>query len=148
MGKSIKKIVEETSSDLLLILAVEKHWGIFIKLKLMGLHMKILHYWNIEFVQLYDPGVEYFKKFPTEKTDGVICTDVIEHIPTPDIELFIDQLYSLSKKFIFVVIATVAASKYFDDGRNIHLTVKKEEEWQLIFNNIKKVSKYNNSLDV
>ena len=113
--------------------------GYIHKIKINGItYENLAHYWNIEFVQLYDPGVEYFKKFPTEKTDGVICTDVIEHIPTPDIELFIDQLYSLSKKFIFVVIATVAASKYFDDGRNIHLTVKKEEEWQLIFNEYKK----------
>ena len=50
---------------------------------------------------------------------------------------FIEELYLLSKKFIFLVIATKPASKYFEDGRNIHLTLKSDKEWNIIFNDFK-----------
>ena len=137
-AQSIKKIIEETSSKSITDFGCGKALGHIHKVKINETtYQNLAHYWSIDFVQLYDPGVEDFKEFPKEKTDGIICTDVIEHIPTPDINFFIDQLYSLSNKFIFVVIATIPASKYFDDGRNIHLTIKKEEEWQLIFNKYK-----------
>ena len=70
--------------------------------------------------------------------DGIICTDVIEHITPEDILKFIDELYLLSNKFLFLLIATKPASKYFDDGRNIHLTLKNHKEWDLIFEDFKK----------
>ena len=49
-----------------------------------------------------------------QPADLIILRDVIEHIPSNDIQLFIDQLYSLSKKFLFVVIATIPATKFFE----------------------------------
>ena len=99
------------------------------------IYQNLADYWKIDFVQLYDPGVKEFSSYPTEKTDGIICTDVIEHIPSSDVNMFIDQLYSISTKFVFVVIATIPATKFFEDGRNIHLTIKKEQEWNEIFKN-------------
>ena len=74
-----------------------------------------------------------FSVYPVRKFDGLICTDVIEHIPEDDILQFIDNLFKLSNKFIFVVIATIPATKYFDDGNNIHLCLKTQEEWEKIF---------------
>ena len=44
----------------------------------------------------------------------------------------------LSEKFVFLVIATIPASKYFDDGRNIHLCLKTKNEWNSIFLKYKK----------
>ena len=94
-------------------------------------------FWAVENITLYDPGVKEFNNYPKKKSDGVICTDVLEHIPTKDIFHFIDGLYSLSKKFIFLVVATIPASKLFEDGRNIHLTLKNADEWNIIFNEFK-----------
>ena len=68
-----------------------------------------------------------------KKYDGVICTDVVEHIPEDDVLNFIDELFKLSNKFIFIVIATIPASKYFEDGNNIHLSLKSEDKWKKIF---------------
>ena len=34
---------------------------------------------------------------------------------------------------MFLVIATIPATKYFDDGRNIHLCLKTEKEWRDLF---------------
>ena len=94
--------------------------------------------WNLKNIYLYDPGLEEYSDYPKGKYDGIICTDVVEHIPEEDVLNFIDELFKLSKKFIFVVIATMPASKYFDDGKNIHLALKDQEEWKKIFLEFKK----------
>tara|TARA_B100000963_G_C22614715_1_gene666695 strand:- start:847 stop:1422 length:576 start_codon:yes stop_codon:yes gene_type:complete len=93
----------------------------------------LLNFWNIQDVYLYDPGVEKYSVYPKKKYDAVICTDVIEHIPEEDVISFIDNLFKLANKFIFVVIATIPASKYFEDGNNIHLCLKDESVWKDIF---------------
>jgi len=36
-----------------------------------------------------------------------------------------------------LVVATQPASKLFEDGRNIHLTLKNPEEWNIIFEEFK-----------
>ena len=95
-------------------------------------------FWNLQNIYLYDPGLEEYSDYPKGKYDGIICTDVVEHIPENDILNFIDELFKLSNKFIFVVIATMPASKYFDDGKNIHLSLKDQEEWKKIFLEFKK----------
>ena len=96
-------------------------------------YRNLLDCWELDDVYLYDPGVKEFSVYPVRKFDGLICTDVIEHIPESDILEFIDNLFKLSNKFIFVVIATIPATKFFDDGNNIHLCLKTEEEWKKIF---------------
>ena len=90
-------------------------------------------FWNVQDIYLYDPGLEEYSTYPKEKYDGTICTDVVEHIPEADVISFIDELFKLSNKFIFVVIAIRPASKYFEDGNNIHLSLKKQDEWKKIF---------------
>ncbi len=94
-------------------------------------------FWGVNNIRLYDPGVEEYSTYPKGKHDGVICTDVIEHIPEDDVVNFIDGLFQLSNKFIFVVIATIPATKYFDDGTNIHLCLKDQSVWKDIFENFK-----------
>ena len=96
-------------------------------------YLNLLDCWKLDDVYLYDPGVKEFSVYPVRKFDGLICTDVIEHIPESDIMQFIDNLFKLSNKFIFVVIATIPATKFFDDGNNIHLCLKTQEEWEKIF---------------
>ena len=96
-------------------------------------YRNLLDCWKLDDVYLYDPGVQEFSVYPVRKFDGLICTDVIEHIPENDVLKFIDNLFKLSNKFIFVVIATIPATKFFDDGNNIHLCLKTQEEWKKIF---------------
>ena len=98
----------------------------------------VQEYWGVKDVFLYDPAVEKYSIQPVEKVDGIICTDVIEHIPEEDIIVFIDNLFKLANKFVFLVIATRLAGKYFDDGKNIHLCIKTEKEWGVIFSKFKK----------
>ncbi len=93
----------------------------------------ISDFWGIDDLYLYDPGIEEYSIYPKKKYDAVICTDVIEHIPEDDVINFIDSLFKLANKFIFVVIATIPASKYFEDGNNIHLCIKNQSVWNDIF---------------
>lgn len=100
-------------------------------------YSNISNYWNIDEVYLYDPGVKNFSQYPSKKADGVICIDVVEHIPEVDVIAFIEDLFKLTNKFVFVVIACYPANKKLPDGRNAHLSIKTPNEWKKIIFDIK-----------
>ena len=53
----------------------------FENIKINNINYKnIAHFWKIQKYFLYDPGVKSFSKYPSEKADGVICTDVVEKL--------------------------------------------------------------------
>jgi len=131
---NIKEIIKINKCDSLLDFGCGKGFLYKNKFKINDQEYRnLLDCWKLDDVYLYDPGVKEFSVYPVRKFDGLICTDVIEHIPENDILHFIDSLFKLSNKFIFVVIATIPATKFFDDGNNIHLCLKTQEEWEKIF---------------
>ncbi|MCW2411677.1 MULTISPECIES: class I SAM-dependent methyltransferase [unclassified Sphingobium] len=77
----------------------------------------------------YDPAIEGKDTLP-KPADLVICTDVIEHIEPELIDEVLAHLHSLTKKAIFIVIATRAANKILADGRNAHLIVEPWPWWE------------------
>jgi hypothetical protein len=79
----------------------------------------------------YDPGYIPYSAKPTTKFDGVICTDVAEHIPKSDVGAFLVDVIGFAKKFVFFVIATAPSRhKRLPDGRNVHLTVEPPDWWR------------------
>ena len=100
-------------------------------------YKNITSYWKINDYFLYDPGVKIFSKYPTNKADGVICVDVVEHIPEQDVINFIEELFRLANKFVFIVIACYPAAKQLPDGRNVHLSIKEVDEWKKIISEIR-----------
>ena len=50
---------------------------------------------------------------------------------------FIEELFRLANKFIFVVIACYPAKKKLPDGRNVHLSIKTIDDWKKIILKIK-----------
>jgi hypothetical protein len=100
-------------------------------------YSNITNYWNINDVCLYDPGVKDFSKYPTRKADGIICIDVVEHIPENDAISFIEELFKLADKFVFIVIACYLAKKTLPDGRNVHLCIKSANDWKKIIKDIR-----------
>lgn len=105
-------------------------------------YQKLIDYWGCENITLYDPAVNIYSRYPTSKADMVICTDVLEHIDPYNIDTFIENLFALTNKVLFIVVATVPASKVFEDGTNIHLTIKTENQWNNLFEKFK--TKYPN----
>jgi len=85
--------------------------------------------WGLDSYQLYDPAYPEYRELPTDKFDAVICTDVIEHIPAPDLGWVIDEIYSYAKKIVFINIACFKALKILDDGSNAHASVFHKLDW-------------------
>lgn len=77
----------------------------------------------------YDPGYPPLAEKPEGKFDGVICTDVAEHIPTANVDEFLTEVIGYSRKFAFFCIYNNEASKFLPDGRNAHLTQMPPQWW-------------------
>lgn len=79
-------------------------------------------------IQNYDPAVPEFSKSPTP-CDMVVCTDVLEHIEPEYLPEVLNHLKEMTKKVIFLSVATRPAKKTLADGRNAHLIQEKAEWW-------------------
>ena len=86
--------------------------------------------WGDTKVTCYDPGYEPFSGPVEEKYDGVICTDVLEHITEEDIAWVLDKLFAHAKHFVYAVAACYPARKFLPDGQNAHCTVQAPEWWR------------------
>lgn len=85
--------------------------------------------WDVT-VKCYDPGHKPFSKLPEGKYDGVICTDVLEHIPEPDVEWVLDEIFGYATKFVFMNVSCKEAKKLLPDGTNAHCTIQPPEWWK------------------
>ena len=68
---------------------------------------KVKDFCGVETIQLYDPGVEEFSTRPSTNFDGVISTDVLEHIPEEDIDWVLAERFSFAKKSLYMNIASI-----------------------------------------
>lgn len=71
-------------------------------------------------VREYDPAIPG-KDLPPEPADLVACTDVLEHIEPECLEHVLDDVQRVTRKIVFLTIATRPAKKVLSDGRNAHL---------------------------
>ena len=85
-------------------------------------------FWGVE-IDLYDPGYEPYSKKPHRWYDGVICTDVLEHVPEEEIDDVLKEIFEYAQKFVFLSISTKPADKKFPDGTNVHVCVKTSDWW-------------------
>jgi hypothetical protein len=86
-----------------------KHWGIM--------------------PELYDPAIPQFSKLPDGPFDGVICLDVLEHIPEKEIPQTLIDIFDRSNKFVFLGIDTSPAQAVLSNGENAHCTLKSLKWW-------------------
>lgn len=77
----------------------------------------------------YDVGVRQISRRPEGTFDGVICTDVMEHVAPADVDRILADVLGFADKFAFFAIACRKAKKRLPDGRNAHLTVKEPAFW-------------------
>ena len=76
----------------------------------------------------YDPAIREVSMRPVP-ADFVTCTDVLEHIEPECLDAVLDDIASLAKRAIFLVIATTPAKKHLPDGRNAHLIIEPPKWW-------------------
>jgi len=134
----IKQIIDLTKSKSLIDFGCGKAKFYFNKILINEIeYNNVIEYWNIKDYYLYDPGVNNFSTYPNKKMDGVVCVDVVEHMPPVDVIDFIEDIFKLAKKFVFIVIACYLAKKKLPDGRNVHLSIKNPKEWEEIISKFK-----------
>ncbi len=79
-------------------------------------------------VKSYDPAVPGIDTSP-EPADLVVCTDVMEHIEPERLDAVLNDLKRVTKRIIFMTVATRPAQKTLSDGRNAHLIQQTYEWW-------------------
>lgn len=118
----IKGLVEDTGSRTLLDYGCGKGF--------QYLKERVHEAWGI-LPYCYDPGVRAISDKPQGKFDGVICTDVLEHIEESDVPGVLDELVGYAHRFVFLAICCrPAGHKRLPDGRDVHVTVKPPEWWE------------------
>ena len=92
--------------------------------------------WGGMLPYLYDIGVRQLAARPSGKFDGIICTDVMEHIEECDVAAVLEDIFSFvsvrgeqEQSFVFFWISCLTSHKLLPDGRNVHLTIKPPEWW-------------------
>lgn len=78
---------------------------------------------------LYDPAVSTHNTLPEGKFDGVISTDVMEHVPEDQLDEVLEQIYNKATKFVYLGICTIPAKAVLPNGENAHCTVKPIDWW-------------------
>ena len=84
---------------------------------------------NLDFeITQYDPAIPQFSEYPVAH-DIVVCTDVLEHIEPEFLDNVLTEIHDLSKRLVFLTVATRKACKTLADGRNAHLIIENEKWW-------------------
>ncbi len=86
-------------------------------------------YWGVEDIRCYDPGYEPFSRLPVGQFDGVICTDVLEHITEPDVPWVLEEMFSYARNFVYANVACFPAVKLLPNGQNVHCTIHSPDWW-------------------
>ena len=84
---------------------------------------------GIEMPALYDPAVSAYETLPEGVFDGVISTDVLEHIPEEHLPKTFEEIFSRAKRFVFLAICTKPAIAVLPSGENAHCTLKPCSWW-------------------
>lgn len=79
-------------------------------------------------IKQYDPAIDEHATKP-EPANIVVCNDVLEHVEPEYIEAVLDDLKRLILKAGYFLIATRAAKKTLEDGRNAHLIIEHPTWW-------------------
>lgn len=90
---------------------------------------KINRRWGVR-PTLYDPAVPGLDVKPAGQFDGVICTDVMEHVPEDELPAVIAELAGFARLWCFATVCCRPAKKSFADGRNVHVTQRPIGWWQ------------------
>ena len=80
-------------------------------------------------ITVYDIGVPEFSSLPLTKFDGVISTDVLEHVPEEQLSEVLDTIFEKATKFVYIAVFCGPALNILPDGSNAHCTIKEPEWW-------------------
>ena len=90
-------------------------------------------------VTLYDPAFPEHDERPLAHStfDGVLCSDVLEHVPEEDVDDLVATLFRHARQFVWASVCCRPAKKLFPDGRNMHVTLQPLAWWTEVFERLK-----------
>lgn len=97
------------------------------------LEKKVYDSIGIHDVGLYEPAIPEFSVMPNKTFDGVVCVDVMEHVPLENVQYTMDRIVMKAKKFVFFTISCNPSKEVLSDGTNAHITIKPPEWWVEMF---------------
>ena len=129
-AKLIKSIIQKNQIKTMLDYGCGKGFFYSNSSNMHGLEIKSLRdYWQID-IDLYDPCFENNSFInETNKYDLVISIDVLEHIPSQDIEWVLERIISKANKYVFINLACYPAVALLPDGKNAHINVNNPKWW-------------------
>lgn len=77
----------------------------------------------------YDPAIPSFSQFPQGRFDLAVNTDVLEHIPTNEIDTVLNNIRKLADRAFFNIHLSEAA-EILSNGENAHCTIQPPEWWR------------------
>lgn len=100
------------------------------------LEMRLHEQWGGLLPHCFDVGVRQLSKRPEGKFDGIICTDMMEHIEEKDVVMILSDIFSFSSNtpnaFAFFGICCRPSKKTLPDGRDAHLCIKPRDWWERV----------------
>jgi hypothetical protein len=81
-------------------------------------------------VRCFDPGHAPFSALPQGTFDGVISTDVVEHLAPEDVPWVLDEMFSYAEKFVYVIAACYPAKLILPNGLNAHTVLQPPAWWR------------------
>lgn len=81
-------------------------------------------------VVCFDPCYAPFAEPFDGQCDGVISTDVVEHLPPEDVPWVLDEMFKAAKKFVYVATVSFPAKKSLNNGDNAHSTIAPPAWWR------------------
>lgn len=129
-AKLIKDIIKKNQIKTMLDYGCGKGFFYENKLNIGDQNLKSLRsYWDIK-IDLYDPCYEKHSQLDEKKLyDMVMSIDVLEHIPSQDIDWVLERIISKANKYVFINVACYSAVALLPTGNNAHITVKSPEWW-------------------
>jgi hypothetical protein len=89
--------------------------------------------WGVDRPRLYDPAFKKFAVKPSGTYHGVICSDVLEHVPESACPELVATLFGYAERFVFASFCNRPAKKTFPNGTNLHVTQRPREWWTALF---------------
>ncbi|MCG8492481.1 MAG: hypothetical protein MI743_12755 [Sneathiellales bacterium] len=85
-------------------------------------------FWKVREITCYDPAINNSFLSDRIKFDGVVSTNVIDHIPEEDLEWVLKRLFSKSRKFVFLNVANFNSPFWLPNGENARI-IRKPRTW-------------------
>lgn len=90
--------------------------------------IQVHQWWGVP-VARYEPAVPRWSELPAGRFGGVVCTDVLEHVPEEQVDQVIADVLTKAEHFVFFTACCRASTKSFPDGRNLHITLRPITWW-------------------